>query len=73
MVTGGSGCGLVSQRRRVGHAFANARPGSGVWAKNPKPSDRGSVSGLPGKTAVWGGGGGGGDPQPHDLDRSGGE
>ena len=46
VVTGGSGCGLVSRRWRVGHAFANARPGGGFWAKNPKPSFRGSVSGV---------------------------
>jgi hypothetical protein len=51
-MTGGAGWGLISWRQRVGYAFANARPGGGVWAKNPKLSDRGSVSGPPGKTAA---------------------
>ena len=36
VVTGGSGCGLISQRWREGHAFANARPGSGVWGQKPE-------------------------------------
>jgi hypothetical protein len=43
---GGGGC-----------AFTNERPGGGIWAKNPNPSRRGSVSGVPCKTAVGGGAG----------------
>jgi hypothetical protein len=41
-------------RQQGARAFANARLGSGVWAKNPKPSVRGSISGVPCETAVWG-------------------
>src|ERR1700690_2686069 len=51
-VPGGDGCGWVSRRQRVGYLLANARPGGGVWAKNPKPSNLGSVSGAPRETAM---------------------
>jgi len=44
----------MTWRRKGGCAFANARPGGRIWAKNPKPSIRGSVSGAPCETAVWG-------------------
>jgi hypothetical protein len=37
-----------------GGAFANREAEEGFGAKNPKPSVRGSVSGAPWETAVWG-------------------
>jgi hypothetical protein len=57
VMVGGGGCGLISWRQRGCSAFANARPGGGFGAKNPKPSVCGSVSGVPCETAAWGDGG----------------
>jgi len=73
VVTGGSGCGLVSQRWRVGHAFANARPGSGFGPKTRNQAIVARFRACLVKRRCGGVVGGGGDPQPHDLDRSGGE
>ena len=36
----------------VGRCIGKREAGEGVWAKNPKPSRYGSVSGTPGKTAM---------------------
>jgi hypothetical protein len=51
---GGGGCRLMLWRQQGARAFANMRLGSGVWAKNLKPSICGSISGVPCETAVWG-------------------
>jgi hypothetical protein len=55
VVLGGSGCTLTAWMRQGSSTFANAKPGGGIWAKNPKPSVRGSVLGTPWETAVGGG------------------
>jgi hypothetical protein len=43
---GGSGCMLMAWRWQGGCAFADVKPGGGMWAKNPKPSMCGLVSGT---------------------------
>jgi len=52
VMLGGGGCGSMTWRLWGG--CANVRPGGEIWAKNPKPSVRCSVSGAPCETAVWG-------------------
>jgi hypothetical protein len=51
---GGGGCRLMPWWKQGACVFANTRLGSGVWAKNLKPSVRGAISGVPCETAVWG-------------------
>jgi hypothetical protein len=53
VMMGGGGRGLVAWWQQGGCPFANARPGGGGWAKNPKSSVCGSVSGTPCEMAVW--------------------
>jgi len=50
VVLGGGECGRMAQRRRGGWAFANARLGGGVWAKNP---NRALATRLPVCRAKW--------------------
>jgi hypothetical protein len=56
-VLGGGGCDRMAQRWRGGCAFANARSGGGLWAKNTKPSTCRSVTGVPCEMAVGSGAG----------------
>lgn len=46
---------LIAWRQQGGCAFADAKPGGGMWVKNPKPSMCGLVSGMLCGPEVWGG------------------